>query len=350
MAYASITKPGLHFNTKATTGTGNSQAVTGLGFQPDLIWGKRRDDAGHHSWFDAVRGITKGMESNRTDPQFTSTDYYSSFDSDGFTIAAGSSGVGNGNGQTAVQWCWKANGAGSANTDGDVNATVSANTTAGFSMVKFNTNGQSGTFTVGHGLNAVPKMMILKPISTTDAWWTYHNFLGNAKYLKLNTTDAEASNSNIWGSTTPTSSVFSLNVGFWGANTNDILAYCFAEKKGYSKIGSYIGNGNTDGPFIYTGFKPAFVMIKNHTTGAYSWTINDTARTPNNVMDKWLYPNTNIAEATGSSYNMDLLSNGFISRNTGSNTNDNNNGYVYMAFAENPIVANVGSSIPATAR
>ena len=163
MAYTTINKSTAHFNTKLTTGTGNSQAVTGLGFQPDWIWGKRRDSSGHHTVFDALRGITKGIEINQTGAEFTSTDYYTSFDSDGFTIAAGSSGVGNGSGLTVAQWCWKANGAGSSNSDGTITSTVSANTTAGFSIVKYSGNATAGA-TVGHGLGAVPKMLIVRKI------------------------------------------------------------------------------------------------------------------------------------------------------------------------------------------
>ena len=176
MAYAAISKPGLHFNTKLTTGTGNSQAVTGLGFQPDLIWGKRRDSTGHHSWFDAVRGITKGIESSTAAAEFTTTDYYSSFDSDGFTIAAGSGGAGNGSSQTAAQWCWKANGQGSANTDGTINTIyTSANTTSGFSIIKYTGTGSNAT--VGHGLGVAPKMVIVKVLSTNNDWMVGHNGL-----------------------------------------------------------------------------------------------------------------------------------------------------------------------------
>ncbi len=194
-------------------------------------------------------------------------------------------------------------------------------------------------------------MIIVKKLNGSPSWGVQHSSLGATKELYLDLTATANTATSPWNDTAPTSSVFTVGTSN-GTNSNadTYVAYCFAEKKGFSKFGSYTGNGNNDGTFVYTGFKPKFLMIKNYTTGAYSWTINDDVRTPHNVMDKWLYPNSNTGEATGSSYNMDLLSNGFKSRNTGSNTNDNNNGYIYMAFAEEPLVANVGASIPATAR
>ena len=354
MAYSTISKPSLHFNTKLSTGTGNSQAITGLGFKPDLIWGKRRDNSGHHSWFDVVRGITKGIESSSSSAEFTSTDYYSSFDSDGFTIAAGSGGAGNGSGQTAVQWCWKAGGSqGSSNTDGSINTTyTSVNTTAGFSIVKWTGTGSAGT--LGHGLTTTPKMIIVKNLSDSVNWMVYHHSVitagaSNKSFMTLNTTDVLGTNGSATTFTSVSDTTFGVGTdNIVNGSSDNMIAYCFAEKKGFSKFGSYTGNGNNDGTFVYTGFKPKFLMIKNYTTGAYSWTINDDVRTPHNVMDKWLYPNSNTGEATSSSYNMDLLSNGFKSRNTGSNTNDNNNGYIYMAFAESPFVSSTGT--PTTAR
>jgi hypothetical protein len=170
MAYTTIDLPSEYFNTKLTTGTGSSQAVTGLGFQPDWIWGKRRDSTGNNSLFDSVRGITKGLESNSTGAEFTSTDYYSSFDSDGFTIAAGASGAGNGSGQTAVQWCWKAGGTASSNTDGSITSNVSANTTSGFSIVSYTGNSTSGA-TVGHSLGTTPSTIIVKVLNEGSGYW-----------------------------------------------------------------------------------------------------------------------------------------------------------------------------------
>ena len=349
MAYASITKPSLHFNTKLTTGTGNSQAVTGVGFQPDWIWGKRRDSTGNHSLFDAVRGITKGLETNSNGAEFTSTDYYSSFDSDGFTIAAGSGGAGNGSSQTAAQWCWKANGAGSANTDGSINSTVSANTTSGFSIVKWVGTGANAT--IGHGLNAVPKMIICKNLSSTADWYMYNEVIGNTKSILLNSINGQTSAySDNWNNTSPTSSVFSVgsSSSTGGANGNNMIAYCFAEKKGYSKFGSYKGNANANGTFVYTGFKPAFILLKDYTSQS-NWYIFDSKRLGYNVDNNGVRPNTNGAEATDD--DLDILSNGFKLRGSGNDVNKNNATFLYMAFAEEPLVANVGANgIPNTAR
>ena len=348
MAYSSIAKPEDYFNTKLTTGTGSSQAVTGVGFQPDWIWGKRRDSSGNNSLFDSVRGITKGLESNRTGAEFTSTDYYSSFDSDGFTIAAGSSGAGNGSSQTAVQWCWLGANGTASNSDGSITSTVSANTTAGFSIVSYSGSTNS-TFTVGHGLGAVPKIFILKKRSSSGTNWVMYNAnLGNDKRIQLNNTDASASTTG-FGSTDPTSSVFTVaNGSTTGADGQTYIAYCFAEKKGYSKFGRYTGNGDANGTFVYTGFKPAWVMVKR-TDGANSWIIMDNKRTISNPMGEELKAEDNSAGSVATRW--DQLSSGFKLRNTGAAVNGSGAAYIYMAFAENPFVANdSGTAVPVTAR
>ena len=348
MAYSTISKPSLHFNTKLYTGNGNTQSITGVGFQPDLTWIKNRTNSStEHYLYDAVRGAGKSVRSSSDIAEATETNQLTAFDSDGFSI--GNWGDGNTNSSNIVSWNWKANGAGSADTNGTINSTVSVNTTAGFSIVSWTGTGSAGT--IGHGLGVKPAMIISKNRDEAQNWFCYHTSLGATKYIRLNLTNTSGTSSAIWNDTEPTTSLFSVgNDTAVNGSGDAMIAYCFAEKTGYSKIGSYKGNGNTNGTFIYTGFKPAFVIIKNSSTGSYSWTVNDTARTPSNVMDKWLYPNSTTAEATGSSYNMDLLSNGFKSRNTGSNTNDANNQYIYIAIAEEPLVANVGASIPATAR
>lgn len=359
MAYSSITKPSLHFNTKLTTGTGSSQAVTGLGFQPDWIWGKRRDSSGHHSLFDSVRGITKGIEANQSGAEFTSTDYYSSFDSDGFTIAAGSSGAGNGSSQTAAQWCWKANGSGSSNGDGATASTVSVNSTAGFSIVSWTGTG-SGT-TIGHGLGAKPKIIFVKNRSSATNWVVNVGEIVGAdeRSLRLNSTNAIMNDAaqaggytyNNQATTFQTANGSNGNQNDVNESGSNIIAYCFAEKKGYSKFGSYTGNGNADGAFVYTGFKPAFVLTKS-TSNAVNWQIQDNKTAPHNLMVNKLFANTNAAQDTGSENTVDFYSTGFKPRGTGSSENINGNGYsyIYMAFAAEPLVANVGNSIPATAR
>ena len=350
MAYTTIDKPSDYFNTKLTTGTGNSQAVTGLGFQPDWIWGKRRDSTGNHSLFDAVRGITKGLESNSTGAEFTSTDYYSSFDSNGFTIAAGASGAGNGSGQTAVQWCWKAgtsftNDASSTGI-GSIDSTGSVNTDAGFSIVSYTGNGNSGQ-TIAHGLGSTVDMVIVKDRSRAgENWVIYHKSLGKDKLLLFNT-DAAATSSNYWGSSTPNSTVFGVKDGNTSNNWSgdNFIAYCFAEKKGYSKFGSYVGTGVDSGTFSFCGFKPAFVLTKR-TDSAGSWVIQDNKRPGYNETSLDLNPNNTEAEETNNG--IDMLSNGFKQRNTDAHTNASGGNYIFYAVAENPFVTSTG--VPATAR
>ena len=348
MAYSSIVKPEDYFNTKLTTGTGSSQAVTGVGFQPDWIWGKRRDSSGNNSLFDSVRGITKGLESNRTGAEFTSTDYYSSFDSDGFTIAAGSSGAGNGSSQTAVQWCWLGANGTASNSDGSITSTVSANTTAGFSIVSYTGTGSNAT--VGHGLGVKPNWIINKTRDTTAQMWSvYHSSRGATKHLGLDRTNAEDTGSAYYQDTEPTSSVFSVgSEAATNYSSAAFIAYCFAEKKGYSKFGRYTGNGDANGTFVYTGFKPAWVMVKR-TDGANSWIIMDNKRTISNPMGEELKAEDNSAGSVATRW--DQLSSGFKLRNTGAAVNGSGAAYIYMAFAENPFVANdSGTAVPVTAR
>ena len=350
MAYTTIDKSSDYFNTKLTTGTGSSQAVTGVGFQPDWVWGKRRDSSGHNSLFDSVRGITKGLESNQTGAEFTSTDYYSSFDSDGFTIASGAGGAGNGSGQTAVQWCWLGANGTASNSDGSITSTVSANTTAGFSIVRYTGTGSNAT--IGHGLGAVPHMYIARNITDTEQWTTYHVGMDTSSpedyHMRLNTSDARVDEAAVWNDTAPTSSVFSVgDSGAPNGSNDNHIAYCFAEKKGYSKFGSYTGNGNADGTFVYTGFKPAFLMVKRTDASGHYWHIYDNKREPFNPVGKVLYPNRSDAEYAGSN-RPDLLSNGFKNRSGNTDINASGGNYIYMAFAENPFVTSTG--IPTTAR
>ena len=351
MAYSSIVKPEDYFNIKLTTGTGSSQAVTGVGFQPDWIWGKRTDSTGNHSWFDAVRGITKGLESNSTGAEFTSTDYYSSFDSDGFTIAAGSSGAGNGSSQTAVQWCWLGANGTSSNGNGSITSTVSANTTSGFSIVT--TTGTGSAATVGHGIGIAPKMVIGKRRdSGSSQWRVFNSNLSSASHiLFLDSADGEQSgNSATWNNTAPTSTVFSVaGSGDVNASSGTFVFYCFAEVKGFSKFGKYSGNGNADGTFVYTGFKPAWIMVKKFNSSGDEWNIFDNKRDVDNVMQQRLVANVNAANAAGTY--VDFLSNGFKFRTTNNLGNGSGNSYIYMAFAENPFVANdSGTAVPVVAR
>jgi len=345
MAYSTISKPSLYFNTKLYTGNGNTDtAITGVGFQPDLSIIKARDMTYDHNVMDAVRGSTKRIATNLTDAESTQAEMIKSFASDGFNL--GNNGGVNQDTKTYVAWNWKANGAGSANTDGSQNTTVSVNTTAGFSIVKW--TGADSTASLGHGLGAVPKMIIVKRLASR-AWTVYHAGIGANKKLVLNTTAGEASSSDF--DDTPTSSV--INVGYTddvNGSGADYIAYCFAEKKGYSKFGSYTGNGNTNGTFIYTGFKPAFLLWKQTNTGGQTWRIFDSKRDTHNFVSKGLIPNaTDVEESPAAAGSCDFLSNGFKWRSDYGSRNGNGGTYIFMAFAAEPLVANVGASIPATA-
>ena len=345
MAYTTINKSSDYFNTKLYTGTGSSNAITGVGFQPDLVWLKPRNYADHHRLMDAVRGQYT-IYSNRNVGQDANSSHFTSFDSDGFTLA-GSDGGWNSSSYNYVSWNWRAGGGqGSSNTDGTINTTyTSVNTTSGFSICQWEGTGANAT--IGHGLGVVPKMYIVKNIDATNDWNVYHHKMGNTHRLFLNTTAGKEDNASAWNDTSPTSSVFSV-----GTNTNvnqsgsTMIAYVFAEKTGFSKFGKYTGNGNDDGTFVYTGFKPAFVLIKNTTTSGEWWVTNDSRRNPSNIVDKDLFPNVNNAEAVHS--RQDFLSNGFKFRSTANNSNKNGDEYVYMAFAAAPLVGS--NNVPCTAR
>ena len=352
---AQIDKPSLHFNTKLYTGNGaNNHAITGVGFAPDLVWQKRRDGSNGHVWFDKVRGATKIIQSESSSGEITSASGQDtvSLDSDGFTVAVPTQTGGiNPNGASCVAWNWKAGGSASSNTDGSINSSVSANTTAGFSIVKF--TGTEANATIGHGLSTAPKVIIIKGLSTTHDWVYGGDNIGWTKYLNLNNQSAGGTASAVWNDTAPTSSVFSVGNN-QAVNQSGVehIAYCFASKTGYNKFGSYNGNGSTDGTFIYTGFKPAFLLVKNishNSFGASNWMLYDNKRDPDNQMGDYIYPNSSNAGATNSN-GMDFLSNGIKMRNNFGDANYNNETYIYVAFAEEPLVANVGQSIPATAR
>ena len=343
MAYSTILKPSDYMNTKLYTGDESGQTIT-VGFQPDFTWIKTRDGAYNHQLVDAVRGNTKYLKSNATDAENTSTNAVTGFVSSGFTLGADTNAWVNQNGKNIVSWNWKANGAGSSNSDGDTTATVSVNTTAGFSMVYYNTGG-SGTQSMGHGLGSAPELIITKPTQNTESWYVYSKTLTHSNILKLNATDASSS-SGVYAYA-PTDSVFSVSNSAIGGY-NGVMSYCFKSIKGFSKFGSYTGNASTDGTFVYTGFKPAFVMIKV-TNGVDNWFIFDNRRSTSggNVVDDYLYPN--LSNAEGGTNILDFLSNGFKLRTTDGGQNGSSN-YIYMAFAETPFVSNVDGGLPTTAR
>jgi len=351
MAYTPINKSSDYFNTLLWTGNGvDNRSITGVGFQPDWTWIKSRSNTDYHMIADAVRGDNKQVKTNSTDDQDSDTNKIKSFNSDGFTIGTGT--VVNRSGATFVSWNLKANGAGSANTAGSINSTVSVNTTSGFSIVKY--TGNATVSTIGHGLGVAPKMIITKNLSRSEAWPVDcrqgNDGAGGIMYLNETGTLGAYGNGNPYPSTAPTSTVYSVGTA---GNTNysgsELIAYCFAEKTGFSKFGQYKGNGSaTNGTFIYTGFKPAMIIIKRSDTSAGQWTIFDNKRNPNNEVRAMLVPNGTDVELSQNENNMDFLSNGLKMYNSDGVFNASGSKYIYMAFAEAPLVGT--NNIPANAR
>jgi hypothetical protein len=339
MAYTTINKSGDYFNTKLYTGNGGTQSITGVGFQSDFTWIKRRDTTNNHRVTDVIRGVTKEIYPDDPSAQDTRTGGLTAFGSDGFTV--GDSAGYNANSGTYASWNWKANGQGSSNTDGSINTTyTSVNTTAGFSISKY--TGTGSTATVGHGLGVTPKMIIFKNTSSSVDWRVYHEALGNTHRLCLNDTSASTDDDSAFNDTSPTSTVFTVG-GSSSTNAGTMIAYCFAEKTGYSKFGSYVGNNNADGTFVYTGFKPAWIMIKQ-TSDTNQWFIFDNKR--NTFNPETLYLQANTADGDNAFTSLDFTSNGF--KFLTSNAAFNNGSYIYMAFAEAPLVGS--NNVPCTAR
>jgi hypothetical protein len=352
MAYTTIDLPTDYFNTILYTGTGSSNARTGVGFQPDWVWIKGRSGATDHGLYDAVRGVQNQLESNTTTAETAEATGLTAFGTDGFTV--GALAQLNTSAATYVAWNWKANGAGVSNTAGTISSTVSANTTAGFSIVSYTGNGSSGA-TVGHGLGVAPKMVIVKRRNLTEDWMVNHTSASATagSYLKLNDTIAVVTgNAVVWNNTNPSSTVVTLGTDVaTNGNGSTYIAYCFADVKGYSKFGSYTGNNSTDGAFVYTGFKPAFIIIKATNSATQFWTLIDNKRNSFNMVNLGIGPNSSNSESTFNTDrgnpNMDFVSNGFKFRTDNSGINGTLN-YIYMAFAENPFVTSGG--IPTTAR
>jgi hypothetical protein len=327
-----------YFNAVLYTGDGTSnRAITGVGFSPDLVWFKSRNNAYRPVLLDSVRGGTKILYSDGSEAEITSSGGITSFDSDGFTVSPDTTNANslNTNTATIVAWNWRGSDSSAvSNTQGTITSTVSANTTAGFSIVTYTGTGSAAT--VGHGLGATPSMIILKNRGAAHGWPIYHTTLGADAYLYLNRTDASATYGGIWNGG-PTSTIFGLPAVFdqWNANGNTYVAYCFAPIAGFSAFGSYTGNGSTDGPFIYTGFRPRYLLQKGSDV-LRGWNIWDTARSPYNVVDSLIQANSSGAESTGGYNSFDLLSNGFKVRSADANWNNSGSPYIFMAFAENP--------------
>jgi hypothetical protein len=361
MSYTNgLDDPTIHFNTITWVGSGNSSRdFTGVGFAPDLVWVKNAGGsvAINHSLYDRVRGAgaNKELVPNNTTAEgaenHDSYDYLSAFGSDGFssTYAGNVAYYFNESGSNYVAWNWLAGNSTSSNSNGDLTSTVSVNQTAGFSIVSYTGNGTQGA-TVGHGLAIKPSWILVKRRDSTSDWLNYHSSLGATKSIFLNATHASGTY-NYWNSTEPTSSVFEIfssTSAAINASGGTYIAYCFAEKKGYSKFGSYTGNGNADGPFIYTGFKPAWFLLKNVSAAGYNWYIMDNKRDPHNPLGNLLLANTSSTTNTVSSERFDLLSNGFKVRRNDNGSNTSGSTYIYMAFAESPFVNSKG--VPTNAR
>ncbi len=338
MVYTTINKAKVNMNTVIYNGNAGTQSITGVGFQPDLTWIKNRaGSAENHAWTDVVRGVTKTLSCNSTGAETTVADGLTAFGADGFTLGASDQFNGS-SGRTYVSWNWKAGGTGSANSSGSIASTVSANTTAGFSVVEW--SGSAANATIGHGLGAVPSFIITKDTNDTYNWGVYHQSMGNTKYLYLNTSGAEATSTSAWNDTTPTATVFSVgNAGATNASgTNNMIAYCFAEKPGYSKFSAYKGNGNANGAFVYTGFRPSFILIRNKTDSGEMWEMFDDKRLGYNEKNYRIYSNASDVQDT--SIRLDMLSNGFKIRTTGSHVNENGDTMVYAAFGQSLVGTN----------
>ena len=350
MAYSTIPKGSLYMNPTLYTGNGSTQSIN-VGFQSDFTWIKTRSGTTGtegHRLQDAVRGSTKYLESNGTALEGTQAQGVTSFTSTGFNL--GTDGSYNYNTAPIVSWNWKA-GTTSGIVQGGASITPSAysfNQTSGFSIIKYQGTGANAT--VPHGLNAVPKMILFKSLANSISWIVYSSELNisSSNCLRLNGTNA-AFTESAWNGTRPTTSVFSLGPHNEANNSSgETIAYCFADVQGFSKMGSYVGNENADGTFVYTGFKPAFVMIKNTSTTT-SWSILDNKRSVFNPADEYLKANT--SDAVSDLGDVDILSNGLKMRTTNNHVNGPGNTYIYMAFAENPFVATSGSTaVPVTAR
>jgi hypothetical protein len=318
------TQASQYFAPVLYTGNGSTQSVT-VGFQPDWVWLKNRGSAGDNGLYDVLRGTTNRLVSNSTNAADTISGV-TAFNSSGFLLGADYNASAN----TFVAWNWKANGSGSTNTSGTITSTVSANTTSGFSVVTYSGNGSNST--VGHGLGVAPKFIILKQRNQVDNWLVYSEAIGAANFLRLNTDGASTSGSP-WQSTSPTSSVVYLGSGSTSQSGTDYVMYCFASIAGYSAFGSYTANGSTDGPFIYTGFRPAWILFKGAMAGS-NWFLFDSKRSTYNIVNNLLYPNAPNAENTAAGY-VDLTSNGFKIRTASGDMNSFGT-YTYACFAENP--------------
>ena len=352
MAYTTIDNGEEHFSAVTYTGTGSSRSITGLEFGPDWVWIKRRNGAYSHYLYDSTRGTGKQLYAEKTDAEATDNTEVTAFNSDGFSLGSGSGT--NENTNTQVAWCWKANGGTtSSNSNGTITSTVQANTTAGFSIITY-TGNFTDNQTIGHGLSQAPEALIIKNRDTgSTSWVIYHEGLNfPTKDLIYFNTNAANDHDPTFNNTAPSSSVITMGAYSFNNRSGDShVCYAFHSVKGYSKFGKYTGNitSGSDGVFVYTGFKPAWLMVKSDSNAGQEWVIFDNKRDSFNQMDAWLYANASTAEdSTGDARDVDFLSNGFKFRNAGGPTSYSGRTYIYMAFAEHPFVSSKG--VPVTAR
>jgi len=347
MAYTTIDKGSSYFNTILYTGNGSTQSITGVGFQPDWVWLKDRDNTTNHMVFDVTRGTGKELHTQNADTETTQADTLTAFGADGFSL--GSNNDVNKNSTDFVSWNWRASGSTASNSDGSITTTISANTTSGFSIMKYAGSGSAAT--IGHGLGAAPSVIIFKETDGGESWRFHHTSLPNndSNTLALNNNSGSFSQTN-WISAISNSTISIGTDSSFNTSGNNYIAYAFAEKKGYSKFGQYLGNGNQDGAYVHCGFRPAWILIKNISSGSHNWLTFDSKRDIDNPVSELLMPNEGSAESTMGTSNplFDFTANGFKLRGTGSDGNESGSTHVFMAFAENPFVSSSGT--PVTAR
>mgnify|MGYP003134229141 CR=1 FL=1 len=344
MAYTTIDKPSDYFETILWSSVDTS--ITGLDFQPDWVWIKSRTNADTHVLFDSVRGTGKRLSSSGTTAEQTKTDELTAFNSDGFTIGTGDNV--NRASNNYVAWNWKAGGSASSNSDGSITSTVSANTTSGFSIVTWTAG--SGVGSIGHGLGVAPSMIIVKGRSTAIGWVTGLKSNGWNNYLQLQSSNANNNDQRMFtpsGESDPTSTVWYQDHAALGSSGDTMVGYVFAEKKGYSKFGSFTGNSNADGTFVFCGFRPAWILVRNVEISEGFWVINDNKRNTFNPNSNTLVAQNNNSVDAGTD-RTDFLSNGFKLRTTSGSWNGSGNKIIYMAFAESPLVNSNG--VPNNAR
>ena len=348
MAFTAVDKGETYFNTVLYTGNDTARSITTGLVSTDFIWNKRRDSTGSHLLYDRNRGINIDLNTHNQEADETQVGTVTAFGTNTFSL--GTHGGTNASGESKVSWCWAAGGAASSNGNGTITSNVSVNTTSGFSIVTYTGNGTTNA-TIGHGLSGTPAWILLKNRDDSENWWNYHVGLSDpsTKAILMNSTNGEFTpGTSAWYPTNFSSSVFSvLTDNASNSSGDDYVAYCWKEVKGFSKFGSFTGNGDSDGPFVYCGFKPAWVLTKKISEGSGEWHIYDNKRVTLNPNNNVLSPNANYADSINANVNTDFLSNGFKIRNDNDNRNDDGETHMFCAFAEHPFVSSTGTPVTA---